>query len=373
MSCACVNTEQRERAACESAAVDNSTLGKAVSEVGAQISADDEVTLSGDISIEPIVPVYPEERETTLELVREYPLGKGGIPFGLIYEYDPAYAMIETPLEFFMDEVGNVYSYLGSYVCDLQTSKVLKLENDGNFGTSLYAYNGKIYCTTTTGKLNVYTMERGLESSVQIVKANTFRNINLYPADDGVPMVRVDAKLYHSDGSKASCDYSLALSKDGTVAEGLTLGGVSYHMNNGIWIMSDLNGVLTVKEHRYRSFASRYWVDEYIFYQFGNDGNPISEFAIYQTWSPENLPCYIVDGDAVCEWYRGTDVLIGKERFENVLDTWYFVGTDQQFYMMLIYPDCGKLYRIGPGCMDVEPLDFENMEDPANAHSSQKK
>ena len=39
------------------------------------LSADAEASLSGGITITPIEPTYPEERETTLEFVKKYPLG----------------------------------------------------------------------------------------------------------------------------------------------------------------------------------------------------------------------------------------------------------------------------------------------------------
>ena len=173
-----------------------------------------------------------------------------------------------------------------------------------------------------------------------------------------------DEKMYDANGSKVSSDYTIHSSQGA-----MTINGIRYEIGDQPFqrVLSNVNDVLVVRTYNYASYPSRTAVDEYIYYQIGADGNLISEFAIYQQWTPENLPCNLAQGDAVCKWYTGQSVQIGKHCFTGVLSAYNFVGADNQIYALIIYPDRAELYRINPGYSDVTPIDFDKMGDPAES------
>ena len=74
------------------------------------ISADSDATLSEDITITPIEPIYPEERETTLEKVLSFDIGIDGLfQYRMLYYDDPSIADIEVPGEILICGDGKFY------------------------------------------------------------------------------------------------------------------------------------------------------------------------------------------------------------------------------------------------------------------------
>ena len=89
----------------------------------------------------------------------------------------------------------------------------------------------------------------------------------------------------------------------------------------------------------------------------------------------ERKECSIFDGyGKECKYYWSGTVVIGKRSFEGVLSCELFQGADNTLYLMLLYPDCGKLYRIDPGYSDIglsnlDKMTLEDLTDPMEVAS----
>ena len=89
------------------------------------ISADDDATLSGDITITPIEPILPEERETTLEKVLSFDIGIDGVvQYNFTFYDDPSGATMTNIGRIFTD--GNGIFYYKSCQRDLKKNFIKK-------------------------------------------------------------------------------------------------------------------------------------------------------------------------------------------------------------------------------------------------------
>ena len=331
------------------------------------ISADSDATLSGDITITPIEPTYPEERETTLELVREYPLGgEGGIPFYLQYDSEPANAAIITPYSFLVDENGNVYSFDGAFFYDLQNHTELELPISERTVGSVLVYGGKLYCMNVGGVLNIYTMQEGKIDTIKFPTIKEGKEYGIFFSPDGVPLATADGKFYNIDGKQISDVYYL--SEEDDHSNKLLHFGREYTFENDLYISSCTNGILTVfekQEYRIQQKLDEppYWhvenFREDIIYQYDTKGDPLSEFLFYLHYTGQKVPISVFYKGEECKSYFTKTAIIGKQRFDNLIDANWFVGADGTIYLMLIDPEGGKLYKINPGYSDVEFTDFE--------------
>jgi hypothetical protein len=313
--------------------------------------------------------VLPEERETTLELVQEFTLGEDGIPFYLLYDTDPSYAQIFVPYDYMMDKTGQLYMYAENKIGSFDSDTVLRIKdvNDtGNaYATSFLAIDENIYVLYNDGTLSSFTLKDGLKSTVKLA-AGKDDSLNLFSAD-GVPMVRVSSKIYDTHGKTAALPFTLLKTSD-TKENVLTINSVQYTMENYPRILSVLDGLLTVREFQIREFKrrdeGRHTIDETMIYQFDEIGNPVSRFKITELKCPKDMPCEVVLGDAVCKWCSLSTVVIGTTVFEGVYKKNVFSGADGSIYIMLVYTDGAKLYRINPGYTNVDFTDLESLEDP---------
>jgi len=325
------------------------------------ISADDNASLAGDITITPIEPVIPEERETTLELVKEYPLGEGGIPFAIEEGENPAFTWIKFPGWFFADEKGNIYSFTGNIICDLQTGETLDLDFDGLLIYQMIALDGKIYGLDSDGILKTYTMKDGKVGSVGYPKGD---DACVFVSPDGELSIGVNGMFYNESRERVVWD--CVPEKTQNQESVLNVSGRRYCYTEDIYIQNYANGILTAYErtiHRKETFlpdqgpkAEVFY--EYIMYQYDKSGDPLSEFMICRYFDPKEIPCSISYDGLECTSYNPITYTVGDRVFENLLDGEWFVGADGTIYLMLIDPDGGKLYKINPGYSDVEFTDY---------------
>jgi hypothetical protein len=268
-----------------------------------------------------------------------------------------------------MDKTGQLYMYAENKIGSFDSDTVLRIKdvNDtGNaYATSFLAIDENIYVLYNDGTLSSFTLKDGLKSTVKLA-AGKDDSLNLFSAD-GVPMVRVSSKIYDTHGKTAALPFTLLKTSD-TKENVLTINSVQYTMENYPRILSVLDGLLTVREFQIREFKrrdeGRHTIDETMIYQFDEIGNPVSRFKITELKCPKDMPCEVVLGDAVCKWCSLSTVVIGTTVFEGVYKKNVFSGADGSIYIMLVYTDGAKLYRINPGYTNVDFTDLESLEDP---------
>ena len=205
-------------------------------------------------------------------------------------------------------------------------------------------------------------MEKGLLSTVNLPD-NQNGIVNVFPTDQGIPLVKIDSTVYHADKSKASLPVSFATdTKNGGVS--LSFRNATYSAGDSFAILSHVDGILTVKESQDRWYTrrdeGRHIVYETLFCQYDESGNPVSRFKVVATSCPIKRPCQV----GGCEWASLRTIAIGETVFEGVYMANLFSGADGELYAILVYTDGAKLYRINPGYSDVEFADLDSMEDP---------
>ncbi len=329
------------------------------------LSADAEASLSGGITITPIEPTYPEERETTLELVKEYPLGEGGIPFELFAGENPAYVMPHVSDWFLADEKGNLYAYNGQRFYNFQTGWAFRPSDENQLIVAEVILDGKWYCMTLDGILNIYTEQGEKVGSVKYPKISGDGIYTLLVSPDGKLHVEADGVFYDETGKKTEEKYVLDTVKNGE--DTFKLFGRMYSYDKDLYVQGYADGILTACESQdYRITQCPDGIDhshiedynEVIFYQYDQNGDPLSEFLICFYYNSHKIPCNLVYKGVECKEYSPKAVIVGKQRFDNLIDANWFVGADGTIYLMLIDPNGGKLYKINPGYSDVEFTDY---------------
>jgi hypothetical protein len=312
--------------------------------------------------IQPIEPIKPEEKETTLELLREFPIGKGGIPIDMSYEWDATNAILEYPMDYFADENGAVYYFWYNWYVNLETGRVTKL-ND--WMRSHLVYGGYLYGITLSGELQKYSADGQLISSVQI--GDTDKSIwqTLHVLEDGTVVVKKQGKLYNEKGAVVS-DVPVNFVKEDDDTNGiLTINGRPLLVDVFGSLLSGGIEKLTARRTEYRSLDNGYFEEE-LYTQFSQSGELLSRFKKIAVSTGERKGCSIKDSSGQeCKYYTATTVVIGKTVFEDVLEHFLFQGADNELYLLLLYPDRAELYKINPGYSDIglRNLDEMTLED----------
>ena len=325
-----------------------------------------------EIELEPIQPIVPVEKETTLELVYDISLNDARSPILLQYYEDPTQAEIVIPHSYTMDLNGDIYCIFNDGLCKLGSKEGFRLR-DGNdvdrLVSSMAVYDGIIYVTYTdieknSGSISVFDITGKVLSSTTLPATRSMEFFNVYLSGEGTPNVLIQNYIYSLEGHKIGAFYELDASK--TSAYGVDVGKFSYPMTHRPLVLSNMGGVLTVKETQTKWFGTsaegRHSVSEEIFYQYDNAGNPISKFKMTEIYCNQELPCKIAIGEAVCKKTTLETVVIGKTVFENVFDASVFAGADGELYAILVYTDGTKIYRINPGYSDVEMTDLNSID-----------
>ena len=327
-----------------------------------------------DIELEPIQPIIPEEKETTLELIYDIPLNDARSPILLQYYEDPTQAEIVIPHSYTMDLNGDIYCILNDALCKLGSEEGFRLRDRNDVDrlvSSMAVYDEIIYVTYTdiernSGSISAFDITGKVLSSAMLPATHSMEFFNVYLSSKGTPNVLIQNDIYSLEGHKIGAFYEPDASK--TSDYGVDVGNFSYPMTNRPLVLSNLGDVLTVRETQTKWFGTsaegRHSVSEEIFYQYDNAGNPISKFKMTEVYCDQELPCEIAIGEAVCQKAALETVAIGKTVFENVFDASVFAGADGELYAILVYTDGTKIYRIDPGYSDVEMTDLASIGDP---------
>ena len=328
-------------------------------------------TVSTDLELEPIQPIIPEERETTLSLIREFDLGSDECPVSLQYDEDPFDATLSFPIGYMMDTDGSLYCYYDRWIKNLETGKALRIIDPSDAQrliSSVYVYQEQVFLAYTDGILGTATMDGDIREFSRLSTSVDFDSPCIYPTDNGVPAIEMNRALYGIDGQKGDAAFSIRDNQDGTCT--LTIGDASHTLDDSAYIISHVNGVLTVKTSQLKFYGvdpkERHTVSESVFYQFSDNGALLSQFKTTNIICGKSVPCDISFGDASCKSCNFSTVIIGGTVFKNVLSARYFSASNGTLYAMLTFEDGMKLYRINPGYSEDQLSNLEKMDDPKN-------
>ena len=174
------------------------------------ISADDEASLSGDVTITPIEPTYPEERETTLEKLATFETGKEGLfEYGFVYETDPSDPTIELPFICAVDQNGNVYADTKAGVVCLNDGA--NLYDSPSIGMlpvlDMIVCGGDLFVKDDHGDYHRFSLEKGLENASLVKTYHNEENTDIIfgsfvDVGKDEPIISYDGTFYSLDGKQ---------------------------------------------------------------------------------------------------------------------------------------------------------------------------
>ncbi len=352
----------------------------------APVESEPEETISmeeSDIELEPIQPVEPikpEEKETTLEFLRSYSTGAEGIYLDTMNDGEKETGLT-APYFYCMDENGELYYFYdfsgGVFyrACTGESIEVPRTEITQRSGTvvDVAVRNGSYYQLSYKSisateavyeiYLHQYTSENGLIATVQLPNSN---GASLYTLKDGTVLVSANGKLYDTDGKLTSFalpqfettesgdqfmilpDKKILLPQEFSSVKG-GLEAYTLHRNQII----DTNGI---------------WAEDW-YSQFSSAGEYLSAFRIISASSKYAKCHYVTASGGVCEGYFSSDILVDSILLKGTLHHTVIQDANSVLYLLAVYPDRADLYRIDQGYTDIvfgelETEIFDDLTDP---------
>ncbi len=319
-----------------------------------------------EIELEPIQPIVPVEKETTLEKVLSFDIGIDGVlEYDFIYYDDPATANICTPGFIFADSEGNFYHEEG---CE-----IIRLNDGAKFPFISWAqvldievledqfYVLKASETGSTGVLYHYDISEGFETPVlkevhENLPAGSLCFVN------GSPVIMYQKMMYGANGKKLNgAERLFSISQTGEAIS-------SIKKEDGILAIrlgEDFDGYvpaaaafgIVVAEYKKNS-------PDTVYTSFDKDGNIKSKFLLDEQYDGLILPCdrnFVFCGELkTVKSYHPYGATLGGETFENLIQSRVFFDAYGNAYFAAYYLEHCDIYRIDQGYSNIQfPVDEE--------------
>jgi len=321
------------------------------------ISADDNASLAGDITITPVEPVIPEERETTLEKVLSFDIGIDGMfQYDFLFHDDPSDAMMICPGKVYTDGKGTFYHTLGSklvclndgvWIPDVNWTHIEDIEIIGD----------ALYLLRLDGSVEHYDISAGfgnptLKSEYQVYDSD---------ADEWGTLLTLGEKepIFFSDKNEI-----FTLSKEpinDKDAPFLFQSGIqAVTVENGAFVIpaDDKKNELSAISDAVLWTTAYYDGDDTECLKYGQNGNLVSRVLIDVEYHGNDTPCKVEFEHAgvryTLETYLSCQVVIGKTVFEELLQSRVFYDFYGTMYLAAYYTDHCDIYRVNAGYTSAE-------------------
>ena len=319
-----------------------------------------------DVVIEPIQPIVPVEKETTLEKVLSFDIGINGmIEYNFIFYDDPSTADIATPGSIIADGGGNFYHQED---CD-----IIRLNDGAKFTFVSWTqvldievledqfYVLKANETGMKGVLYHYDISDGFETPLLKEVHENLPAGNLGIAN-GNPVIMYQNIVYDTDGKKLTgADRLFSIIQTGETVS-------SIKKENGILAIrlgEDFRGYvpavadfgIVVAEYKKNSSKKTYT-------SFDQDGNIKSKFLLDEQYDGLTVPCnrnFVFCGELkTVKSYHPYGATLGGETFEDLIQSRVFFDAYGNAYFAAYYLDHCDVYTINQGYSDIQfPVDEE--------------
>ena len=343
------------------------------------ISADSEASLSGDITITPIEPTYPEERETTLEKLATFETGKEGLfEYGFVYAEDPSDPTIELPFICAVDQNGNVYADTKAGVVCLNDGA--NLYDSPSIGMlpvlDMIVCGGDLFVKDDHGDYHRFSLEKGLENASLVKTYHNEENTDIIfgsfvDVGKDEPIISYDGAFYSLDGKQLSgSQVPYVYSEEDADMTISKVRGQSFVLNRhkGLlpYVYSASDGVVYSFSKRFDTQNGA--VYETICFCYDAQGALQSQFMIAKG-TGGNVECEIAYGDYMLRSYQGQWISVGKTVFEGVLNSRIEAGKNGEFYLIVYYANYGEVYKINPGYSDTAFSALTEIDGPETENS----
>ena len=321
------------------------------------ISADSEASIPGDITITPVEPTYPEERETTLEKLATFEMGENGlVEYGFLYAEDPSDPTIIPLAHYFADDEGNVYAYRGGIITCLNTGAVMEVAycNCAQLllcGDTLYIrdHDATIYRYAPFGKEDMALVETYLNEELERAM------VKMIDVGEEEPILEIDRERFCTLENAPVTDADTTFIRKNIDGEYTVLRTKEqpyeiynkYGKKPSISACSDQGIAIGIYQNS-RNCPGRLECFEYLYAQYDDKGNILSQFMLEFSYSGR-VPCEMPYPAGVLTSYNGMTATIGKNLFEGTLGQEVIEGENGTYYLVVCYPDYGEVYKINPG------------------------
>lgn len=318
----------------------------------AHLSADAESSLSGGITITPIEPTYPEERETTLEKVLSFDIGIDGMfQYNFIFYEDPSSAHFYSPGSLYTDGDGTFYHTDEYRIVRLNDGVWFPISIQENIDDVEFVEND-LYILRLDGSVQQYDISQGFEKPVLKKEYQVYDN----NADEWGTLQVLGEKepIFVSDNNEIfTLSKEPINDKDAPI---LFQSGIqSVTVENGVFVIpaDDKKNELSVISDAVLWTTAYYGGDDTECLKYGQNGNLVSRVLIDVEYHGNDTPCKVEFEHAgaryTIETYLSCQVVIGKTVFEEMFQARVFYDSYGTMYLAAYYTDHCDIYRVNAG------------------------
>lgn len=329
-------------------------------------TSDESLTVEeSDVVIEPIQPIEPDEKETTLEKVFSFDIGIDGVmEYDFFFETDPSIANIGLPGDFFADADGNYYFAVGDRLVRLNDGAILP-KRCINYVIDVEICGNTLYMLDSIGTAYQLDISNGFASATVEAEYPMFK----YGYDNAGKLIQFgDTVLYEShDNLLYTLDKTL-LTGDAapyqfvngneafvTLNRGTSALLINKEANENISVRAITSAGISVSDYTGTDVER---LDQAIFSTYDRSGNITSRFMMTTVYPGEKASCSVdfifCDELLTVTTYIPQDVMVGKTAFEDVFKGRMYCGMDGNFYFVAYYLDHADVYLVNAGYSDVE-------------------
>lgn len=365
LACACTPEDMGVSQEQSVAEIEKETGALELSEMGAEGVADEKITASEQIeetiSIEPVEPIYPEERETMLEKVLSFDIGiEGMFQYRFLFYDDPSVAGIELPGDIFCASDGKMYHYV-----DTSAGRRLICLNSGEYMDihqgdlrDMLIKDKTLYIMTMDGSVFEFDISNGLSQAVvsneyQIFDKFSFEELGtLVDLGGKQPIVHTNKNEFVTFSQKrllaSECPYVFSDDKTGSADVQLSAGVAPQWLiqRDAVSVVDVTSECIIVREKDTPEAVTVYTA-------YDKNGDLLFRFAEEDIFGFEKTPCeieferfnnrYTVQE---CALYT---VVIEKNVFEDVLSGRVFFAPNGDVYFAAYYTDHCDVYLVNAG------------------------
>ena len=321
-----------------------------------------------DVVIEPIQPIVPEEKETTLEKVLSFKTGENGLfTYGFVYAEDPANPTIGTPVNYCVDSKGNIYVAHADIIC-LNTGE--RFSYSSNYSILDMKVCGKsMFVLYMDGMVQEFDLSNGISKATiaETYLVNSFDPSSfagdLFVIDENKPLLKIGSdELFSLNGTLLKGnERPFAMSKNVSDSAITKENGQPYIVYskdekkpNVLGCSS--KGISTVINQNYVS--ANFIKSESLYSWYDPKGNLQSEF-LYGFETGKTVSCELSYPAGILSQYQGWNVRVDDVAFEDVLSSHIIVTSDETYYLILYYANYGVVYKIVAGYSGIKLSDLE--------------
>ena len=328
-------------------------------------TSDESLTVEeSDVVIEPIQPIVPEEKETTLEKVLSFDIGIDGLmEYNFLFYDDPSTADIIVYGDAYTDGNGVFYQAADSEIIRVNDgakfpfiswSQVFDIEVRQNDFYILKAGE-----TGSYGILYHYDISTGFETPTLIAQYDNLPSGSLGFAG-GVPVILEQGNVYSVEGrrlSKSKAPFAIEESKDSSVS------------------VQKQNDVLTIQQgENFYCYVpalsdtgtfvaeTKDWDGNWIYSYYDQNGSIKTKFLYTTQYPGSTISCEIdfTWGKEIytVDLYTPYCATLGGKFFEGLVDGKVFFDVYGNAYYAAYYLDHCDIYKIDQGYSDIQfPVD----------------